>query len=266
MKGCYMSAYSKIRKETFAHNYPIDMELVETVRHDSGHKFLYVPASHLCCRYLTEYVRTIATHHFKKGIEAIRILDWGCGKGWVTYFLKKSGANITCCDVVSEKHDSAFGQTIPIIDKYHYEVVPLTHEFELPFPEKSFDIVLSVGVLEHVPNEKKSLLEINRVLDKNGLFICFNLPYHFSWVQRALHLRGNFYHDRLYTKRSTRNLLDTAKLSILDIWHRQLYPRSMIPFSWYHTLERIDQLLVRRTPLKYLTNYIEFIAEKQADA
>lgn len=262
VEGGEMLEYSKIRKKTFSGNYSVDQELVQTVQHEPGHKFLYMPASHLVCRYLTAYICNIAVYHFKKDIDKIRILDWGCGKGWVSYLLKKAGADVTCCDVQVDKDDSAFGQATPIIEKYGYEVIPLHHEYKMPFPDTSFDIILSVGVLEHVPNEKQSLLEINRVLADRGLLLCFNLPYHFSWVQRALHLRGNYYHDRLYTKRGAGKLLDDAHFKIQDIWHRQLYPRSMVPFSWYYLLERVDQILVERTPLKYFTNYIEFIAEK----
>lgn len=255
--------YKRIRKQTFSRNYPFDTELSALVRHESDHKFLYTPASQLCCQYITKYICAVASHHFKKDVSSIRILDWGCGKGWVTYFLKKDGANVTCCDVLSSESDSSFGQPTPIIDKYSLDVIPLHHEYELPFEDDSFDVVLSVGVLEHVPNEKKSLPEIRRVLSDKGLFICFNLPYCFSWVQRALHVKGNFYHDRLYTKRSAQKLMAEAQFSIKDIWHRQLYPRSSIPFSWYYSLERLDQFLDYYTPLKYFTNYIEFLAVKQ---
>jgi len=47
----------------------------------------------------------------------------------------------------------------------------------IPFKDKTFDIVIALEVIEHVPNVQQSFLEIKRVLKKKGLLI-FSTPIH----------------------------------------------------------------------------------------
>jgi ubiquinone/menaquinone biosynthesis C-methylase UbiE len=42
--------------------------------------------------------------------------------------------------------------------------------YELPFPDGIFDVVFMVGVLGEIPDKKKALLEIKRVLKRDGVF------------------------------------------------------------------------------------------------
>lgn len=190
------------------------------------------------------------------------ILEWGCGKGHISYLMREMGAEITSCDVHGAD-DSSFGQDTPIIKKASIDVVPLEHPYILPFKDASFDIVLSFGVLEHVSNDFESLQEIHRILKPSGLLFCFFLPYHLSWTQRLAHLRGDFYHDRLYSKNIVRELIKQSKLELLDIWHRQLLPKNSISYGNYRTFEFIDQLITEYTPLKYTATDIEFVACKR---
>lgn len=47
----------------------------------------------------------------------------------------------------------------------------------IPFKDETFDIVVALEVIEHVPNIQKSFSDVNRVLKKNGHFI-FSTPIH----------------------------------------------------------------------------------------
>ncbi len=64
-------------------------------------------------------------------------------------------------DILSDKTDSSFGQQTPIIKHFGIEVTPLEHDYILPYRDETFDAVLSVGVLEHVANDRASLVEIS---------------------------------------------------------------------------------------------------------
>ncbi|WP_425214653.1 class I SAM-dependent methyltransferase [Tumidithrix helvetica] len=237
---------------------PLDKNLIEIIKEYKNHFFLINPSGQNVYLYLTYFVKNLIEYHFS-GNSYLKILDWGCGKGHVTYFLHKLGFLVTSCDVLSGSED---WQSNPIIASSCFSVDELSHPFKLPYDDNSMDVVLSVGVLEHVPNDIESLKEINRILKNDGLFICFNLPYVFSWTQRLAHLRGDFYHDRLYSKRLVYDLARNSNFEILDFWHRQLLPKNYISYPFYRFFESLDQLLVNWTPLKYLATNIEFVAKK----
>jgi SAM-dependent methyltransferase len=166
------------------------------------------------------------------------------------------------CDIERGADDSAFGQETPIIAAENIDVVPLRDTVKLPFESESFDIVLSMGVLEHVENDLASLMEIHRILKPRGLFFCFFLPFVGSWTQYLMRSKGDNYHDRLYTKSKVNSLLKETGFELQDFWHRQLLPKNSVRYPAYHVFESVDQALVRFTPLKYLATNIEFVASR----
>lgn len=254
--------YAKIRKRAFGENLPLDRELVECVREEQNHAFLVNPAGQNVCLYQTHLVKLLSEYHFGQNISQLQILDWGCGKGHVTYLLSRMGANPVGCDVKGVP-ESSFGHRTPILDRYGIQVEELNHEYKLPFASASIDVALSFGVLEHVPKDLDSLLQLHRVLKPGGLLFCFNLPYTFSWTQRLAHARGKFYHDRLYSKNQVREMLETTNFKLLDLWHRQLLPKNNVRYPRYRLFEAIDQALTEYTPLRYFATHIEWIATKE---
>jgi SAM-dependent methyltransferase len=176
--------------------------------------------------------------------------------------LRKLGFKVVSCDIERDADDSAFGQETPIIAAENIDVIPLKDTVKLPFEPESFDIVLSMGVLEHVANDLESLREIHRILKPGGLFFCFFLPFVGSWTQYVMRFRGDNYHDRLYTKWKISSLLKETGFVLQDFWHRQLLPKNSVRYPAYRTFESADQALVRFTPLKYLATNIEFVASK----
>lgn len=251
-----------LRRQAFRMPQPLSQPLLSMAQGHATHRFLLNPAGQNVYLYLTHYIRTFAEAWFDRPFSTVKVLDWGCGKGQVSYLLREMGAVLTSCDVVSAAEDSTFGQATPIIEQAQLPVVPLEHDYLLPFADDSFDVVLSVGVLEHVPNDRASLTELHRILRPRGLLFCFNLPYYLSWTQRLAHLRGNYYHDRLYRKDQVHAYLTAAGYDLIEIWHRQLLPKNSVPYPDHHLFERIDQWLTEHTPLRYLATNIEFVACK----
>lgn len=249
------------RKYLLRQHYPLDYQLIEIARKYTSHSFLENPTGQNVFQYLTHLVVKFSEEYFEKTFGELQVVDWGCGKGHVTYLLKKLGGNILSCDR-QFGNDSAFGQETPILEANQVDVLPLSHDYIMPFKSSSIDVFLSFGVLEHVSDDSKSMKEISRVLRKGGLFFCFNLPYFFSWTQRLSHLRGNYYHDKLYTKVEVKKLVKENKLEIIDIWHRQLFPKNSVRYPAYRIFEKVDQLLTEHTLLKFLATNIEFIAKK----
>lgn len=202
-------------------------------------------------------INLLKRYYENKGREPkdIRVLDWGAGKGHISYLLKKAGFHVTSCDLKASAIDSTFGQKTPIIKEQNIEVTPLTHPAILPFADQTFDLVVSFGVLEHTQNDLASLTEIRRILKTKGVFFFCFLPYWLSWTQRLAHLRKNFYHDRLYKKTTVHELAAATNFSVENIWHGQLFPKNSIPYR--HFIEKLDRFLTSHTPLKYFATNLE---------
>ena len=91
------------------------------------------------------------------------ILDFGCGSGRHTYEFVDAGYPKICgfdvADYVELRNEKDR-------DRFHFLENP--QEFELPFPDNSFDFVTSTSVFEHVINPDQSIREIARVLRPAG--------------------------------------------------------------------------------------------------
>jgi SAM-dependent methyltransferase len=256
-------AIAHIRKSAFSKAHAIDPTLLQFL--DAGDRefnFLRNPVVQNIYQYQIQYLLDLSREWLRKF--PVRILDWGCGKGHVSYWLRNTNADVVSCDVVKASVTSAFGIRSPIITGADIPVVELTHDYMLPFTDSSFDVVVSFGVLEHVPNDLESLREIRRILAPNGLFFCFYLPYTLSYTQNIQHLRGQWYHKKLYGKKQVRNLLAASNLRLLDIWHRALLPKISLVPPCYRTVERADNWLCNYSFLKYFATNIEFAACKSA--
>lgn len=93
------------------------------------------------------------------------VLDIGCGAGILTNALSKEGHKVYGIDLspssleVAKKHDTT--------KKVSYQVA---NGYSLPYPEKAFDVVCAMDVLEHVEEPNLLISEASRVLRPGGLF------------------------------------------------------------------------------------------------
>lgn len=207
-------------------------------------------------RYLCNFAGAVVQAQTARKSGDIKILDWGGGKGFEAYFLTQLGFSVTLYETADFPHKD-FWQEF----KLHTRT---SSGPELPFADKSFDLVVGFGVLEHVPYEYDALKELNRVLKDDGLFLCFNLPSRFGYLHWVAAHRGVKYHDRLYTSRETRQLLKrTGFNTVGKPWRRQLFPKNMVAYKRWTTWERLDLALCRYTPLSLFATSLEFVARKQ---
>ncbi len=94
-----------------------------------------------------------------------RVLDDGCGSGRYTLALKDLGcAHVTGVDISENSIAFATGMN-PFGSDVAFRQASV---LELPFPDKSFDLVFSNGVLHHTRDTRKGLDEIYRVLKTGG--------------------------------------------------------------------------------------------------
>ncbi len=94
-----------------------------------------------------------------------KILDMGCGAGFLTHELVKLGHGVTGIDLSERSLQTAqkFDQT----GRVAYLKADAT---ALPFPDTSFDAVCAMDLLEHVENPSALIQEASRVLKPGGLF------------------------------------------------------------------------------------------------
>lgn len=94
-----------------------------------------------------------------------RVLDVGCGAGFLSNHLAREGFDVTGLDAsqasldVARRHD--------VSGKANYL---LGDAASLPFASGSFDVVCAMDFLEHVEDPLAVVAEIARVLKPNGLF------------------------------------------------------------------------------------------------
>lgn len=245
------------RRDIFRRRLSVPETFHRELAHLPSHQFLRNPSGCAPYLYLVEYVAQMSQSWWAQPASELALFDWGCGKGQVSYLLGKHGFTPTCADVVDGPPEDR-----RLLDLAGFPMVALDHPYELPFPSDHFHTVVSFGVLEHVPDDRASLKEIYRVLKPEGLFFCFNLPRMGSWIMWMAHGMGNHYHDRLYTSRGTRSLLEKANFTLIDMWRRQLFPKNRVRYPFPHLFERLDQWLCERTPLRYLSTSLEFVACK----
>lgn len=105
--------------------------------------------------------RWIAQNLLKPHISGKRILDIGCGGGYLLKELENIASSLTGIDI-SEVALNIAKATCPSA------VLQEASAENLPFGESSFDCVVCLGSLEHFLDINKALKEMGRVLSSDG--------------------------------------------------------------------------------------------------
>jgi len=96
------------------------------------------------------------------------ILDVACGTGYGTDFLVKNGAKKAIgLDISTD----AINYAKNVYKKQNLSFIQ-GNSINLPFHDKSFDVIISFETIEHIKEHDKFLNECWRVLRNGGLFIC----------------------------------------------------------------------------------------------
>ena len=118
--------------------------------------------------YIHELTRKLKKYQVKK------VLDLGCGSGWLSIFISKYGFDVTGIDAA--KPAVELGKQWAKEDNVTVNLLA-GDLLNLPFEEGSFDAIVCNSVLEHFRFDQAKILfdKIHKILtDKGFLFSCFD--------------------------------------------------------------------------------------------
>jgi len=119
-----------------------------------------------------------------------RCLEVGCGRGSLSAYFADAGWGCTLLDL----SPSAIERAQEAFDKEGLSAkFDIGDCLNLPYPDNSFDLVFSIGLLEHFQEIDKVISEQVRILAPSGLFIGYvvpelpeNLQKNYEWVNDLL--------------------------------------------------------------------------------
>jgi methionine biosynthesis protein MetW len=200
-----------------------------------------------------------------------RVLDSGCGPGFLAELLRDHGAIVTATDV------SAVGPQRTRARGIEARQIDLDTE-SLPFPDGEFDAVIANSNLEHLFYVRKHVAECARCVRPGGRFIWL-VPNIGHWRYRLWLLAGRFpmipnspsdeYHIRYLTAHEATTLIERTGMSVKVVgghagtWCRGLYPRIFTSRYTKPVVDRLYEPLVRLRPSLF-ARYLLFVATKEA--
>ena len=207
-------------------------------------------------------------------------LEVGCGRGTISSYFADSGFKCTLLDSSAGVLETAKGV---FANNGHDAEFVHADALEMPFAAGAFDVVVSIGLLEHFEEISKAINEQYRVLKKGGLFFGYivperpeNIQRHFRWFNRflafvarlsprssATQSKTEIYRSDYGSARylSTLDELDVKDVEVMGVYplpmisHSPDFPFSLLPapFEWIltRTFELVlfaRRLILRRNP------------------
>ena len=209
--------------------YPQDYLAYDLSKHDKNE------SSRLACqlrrRFYTKKIQHALSFLDRDARDEVHLLDIGAGDGRLLNWYRKA-QGVTLRTYAAEMNAEA---AEILRDNGHVVYEGLFEDVEIP--ERSFDVVHSSHVIEHVADPKEFAAKGCRLLKPGGLFVV-ETPNYDCLGARWFHRRywGGYHFPRhwtFYTPESLTDALDRAGLEILDI---QFVPN---PVFWVWTMHHL---------------------------
>lgn len=154
---------------------------------------------------LLEYIRM--RHGFEK-LREMKVLNVGCSEPIDEIFMSDIFGGWTAVDFSPQSIRSAEGIVRKELSEERSEKIHLTtaDATSLPFPDGSFDVVVSYSALEHIPDpagRRSAIREISRVLKDDG-YAAITMPnkysgFYFTHKRLMKENASNYGYAHLYT-------------------------------------------------------------------
>ena len=110
-----------------------------------------------------------------------RVLEIGCGRGSLSCYFSDSGYDCTLLDL----SESVLDVAKDIFDKNKLKAKFIVGDANnLEIPNNSFDVIYSIGLLEHFDDVRTTISEQIRVLDTGGIWFGYIVPKYVDNVQK----------------------------------------------------------------------------------
>ena len=191
----------------------------------------------------------------------MRVLELGCGAGYFTAELARTGANVTAIDISPELLQMAKSEHAAANVSYE-----LGNAYALDYPDACFDAIVGSSVLHHLEVDK-AVREMYRVLKPAGM-ISFTEPNmmnpqialqkNIPWLKRRL---GDSPDETAFFRWRLRALLKTAGFRRIDIVPFDfLHPQ--IPRAFVSAVEKLGRIVERIPIVSEFAGSLKITAEK----
>lgn len=177
-----------------------------------------------CSRFFNERLRIVTK--IIGNITNGKLLDVGCGPGVLLSRLAWSGLKVSGVDcspeMITEAKKRTRGTDVHLM---------IGRAEALPFKDRTFDVVLALGVLEYLPDVMNGLTEIARVAKPDAVIVVSMLnadsvyrswerlvysPSNDSWLQRRLGTKAkSLLH--LHSRKSLSNMMSASHLDLVNV-------------------------------------------------
>jgi len=177
-----------------------------------------------------------------------QILDIGCGAGHLSDFLYKNGMTVISID---------FSQHMIISTKNNYSHLnPIIMSAEkLGFKDKSFDVVISYDLIEHLYDVKSHLKEVRRILKRGGFYIIKTPNKHIERLYNIFKHPDNKYrkafHPSLQSHLSLNKISTITGFDVKFLPVRELSNTQMAKIKNEH-IKTLAAFLVKHLPMGVL--------------
>lgn len=195
---------------------------IERVRDLFDHRENYLDRRQLDIRLRTETVSRLV-----EGRSYNEILDIGCGDGSISTPLLSSKCHLTLLDISTQMLERARSR-VPTDLLSHVKVVNQNF-MEAPFEEGTFDLVICVGVLAHVPSPSEVVAKIVSILKPGGTLIlectdAFHLMGRINRLSNAIawHFRPPQYKPNLLSAKAILSMTENEGLKLTSSFRYSL--------------------------------------------